>query len=277
MATLTVPVPGGSLFVQDEGSGRPIVLLHAGIVDSRAWDPLVPHLVGRGFRAIRYDARGFGRTVTEDVPFSNRADVVAVLDQLGVVRACLVGNSRGGHIAVDTAVEYPDRVAALVLIGSNIGGYEPEPTPEEAEAFAAMDRLEAELKERGDREASADFMVRLWVDGIGQPEGRAPADVRAAVREMAFAVSDPTRPNGRPIPLDPAAATRLGSLSMHILALAGELDVSDIAATARHIEATAPNARAMLIPGVAHMVAMEIPERVAALIAELVAPVGSFG
>jgi pimeloyl-ACP methyl ester carboxylesterase len=215
--------------------------------------------------------------VTEDVPFSNRADVVAVLDQLGVAKACLVGNSRGGHIALDTAVEYPDRVAAVVLLGSNIGGYEPEATPEEAEAFAAMDRLEADLKERGDREASADFMVRLWVDGIGQPEGRAPAAVREAVRAMALEVSDPTRRHGKPIPLDPAAATSLAELRMPILALAGALDVSDIPATARHIAATAPNARAIVIPGVAHMIAMEVPEQVATLIAELVAPLGSFG
>ena len=120
MRQLTVPVPGGHLSVVDDGDGPPILLLHAGIVDARAWEPLVPHLVAAGYRAIRFDARGYGQSETEDVEFSNRADAVAVLDALGVGRACLVGNSRGGQIAVDTAIEFPGRVAALVTLAGSM-------------------------------------------------------------------------------------------------------------------------------------------------------------
>ena len=112
-----VDVPGGRLFVVDEGDGPPVVLLHAGIVDLRSWDGLVPHLVAAGYRAVRYDARAWGRSTTEDVAYSNRADLVAVLDALGIGRAALVGNSRGGQIAFDTAVEFPDRVVAVVGVG----------------------------------------------------------------------------------------------------------------------------------------------------------------
>jgi len=68
MRQLTVTVPGGRLSVIDEGDGPPILLLHAGIVDARAWDPLVPHLVAAGYRAIRFDARGYGQSETDDVP-----------------------------------------------------------------------------------------------------------------------------------------------------------------------------------------------------------------
>jgi pimeloyl-ACP methyl ester carboxylesterase len=272
MALLTVPVPGGRLLVVDEGTGPPILLLHAGIVDSRAWDPLVPHLLAAGFRAIRFDARGFGRSETDDVEFSNRADVIAVLDALGVGRACLAGNSRGGQIAVDTAVEYPGRVAALVTIGASIGGYEPEPTPAEAALFEELDRLEAEA----DPDAVADFDVRLWVDGVGQPANRVTAAIREAVRDMDRQVADPSRVHGRPIRLLPPAAERLNALSMPVLALAGALDVSDVWATAQHLEQTCPNARAVLMPDVAHLIALEAPEPVAALIVELLRPLGSF-
>src|SRR6266545_7537422 len=117
-------VPGGQLYVEEDGSGPPILLLHAGIANLRAWDAMVPGLTAAGFRAIRYDARGFGRSTTEDVSFSNRADAIAVLDALGVSRAALVGNSRGGQIAIDSALEFPDRVAALVTIGSGPGGFD---------------------------------------------------------------------------------------------------------------------------------------------------------
>ena len=272
MSRLTVGVPGGELAVVDEGQGPPILLLHAGIVDARAWDPLVPLLVEGGYRAVRFDARGYGASRTTDVDFSNRADVVAVLDALGIGRACLVGNSRGGQVAVDTAVESPDRVAALVTLGANIGGYEPEATPEEAAGFDEMERLEA----AGDPDAVADFDVRFWLDGIGQPADRVPAAVREAVREMDRAVADPGRVFGRPIRLDPPAATRLDILTMPVLAIAGSLDVSDVWATAEHLARACPDARAVLVPDVAHLIALEVPEIVAGLVLDFLRPLDRF-
>jgi len=266
-----VPVPGARLHVLDDGEGPAILLLHAGIVDARAWDPLVPLLVAAGYRAIRYDARGYGLSEEEDVEFSSRADAIAVLDALGVGRVCLVGNSRGGQIAVDTAVEFPERVAALVTIGANIGGYEPEPTPEEAALFERMEALE----EGDDPVATADFDVRLWVDGAGQPETRVPSELRETVRAMDLEIA--VRPQvGRPIPLAPPAAEQLDRLTMPIVAIAGALDVSDIEPTARHLEAVCVDARAVVVPDVAHLVAMEAPELTAELIVELLRPLGDY-
>jgi 3-oxoadipate enol-lactonase len=267
---LMVPVPGGRLLTLDDGDGPPVVLLHAGIVDLRAWDGLVPLLEARGLRAVRYDARGYGRSETEEVDFSNRSDLRAVMDACGIGRACLVGNSRGGMIAIDAAVESPERVAALVLLGSGLGGYEAPATPDELALFAEMERLE----ETGDPEAVADFDLRLWVDGPGQPPERVTAALRAAVRKMSLGVADLTRVHGRPVPLRPAAAERLADLPMPILALAGELDVSDVWATAQHLQEACPRARAELVPGVAHMIAMEVPELVADRISALVAEAG---
>jgi pimeloyl-ACP methyl ester carboxylesterase len=64
---------------------------------------------------------------------------------------------------------------------------------------------------------------------------------------------------------------------MPILAIAGALDVSDVWATAQHLERTCPDARAVLLADVAHMIAMEAPETVASLIVELIRPLGRFG
>ena len=269
---LMVPVPGGRLRITDDGAGAPVVLLHAGIVDSRAWDALVPLLVDRGLRVVRYDARGYGRSETEEVEFSNRADLVAVLDACGIGRACLVGNSRGGQIAVDAAAESPDRVAALVTLGANIGGYEAPATPAEEALFAEMERLE----EDGDPDAVVGFGLRVWVDGPGQQPDRVPAALRDSVREMSLEVADPTRIHGLPIRLDPPAGARLAELRMPILAMAGSLDVSDVWATALHLEASCPDARAELVPGVAHMIAMEAPALVADRVLELVRRAGPF-
>lgn len=266
-----VTVPGARLHLLDDGDGPAVLLLHAGIVDARAWDALVPLLTAAGYRAIRYDARGYGLTEEEDVEFSNRADAIAVLDAFGIERACLVGNSRGGQIAVDTAIEYPERVAALVTIGASIGGYEPEPTPEEAALFEQMEQLE----EGDDPAATAEFDVRLWVDGFGQPADRVPSALREAVRAMDLEVAARTHV-GRPIPLEPRAAERLDRLTMPVLAIAGALDVSDVAATARHLAASCPDAQAVIVPDVAHMIAMEAPAVVADLVVGLLRPLGSY-
>lgn len=265
-----VGVPGGQIFVVDEGDGPPVVLLHAGIVDHRAWDVFVPHLVEAGFRAVRYDARGWGRSTTEDVDYSNRADLVAVLDALGIGRAALVGNSRGGVIALDTAVEFPERVVAVVGMGAGLGGFEGQPTPEEAALLEEMMRLEeAEPK---DAAAIIDFDTRLWVDGPGQPAGRGGAWIAAQVRETGLLLAMPGHVFGRPIVLDPPAAARLADLRCPVLAIAGALDLSDVAETARHLAEHAPEARAIVLPDVAHMIAMEQPRELASLTVDFLAP-----
>jgi len=265
-----IDVPGGRLFVVDEGSGPPVVLVHAGIVDLRAWDALVPPLLAAGLRVVRYDTRGWGRSTTDDVGFSNRADVVAVLDACGIVRAALVGNSRGGQIAFDTAIEFPDRVIAVVGVGAGLGGFEGHPTPDELALFEAMERLE-EADPR-DAEAIIAFDTQVWVDGPGQPAGRAPAWIAEQVRETGVLLSAPGHVFGQPIVLDPPAAERLADLRCPVLAVAGALDVSDIVETAHHLAAHAPGARAVLLPDVAHLIGMEQPAELAGLIVDFLEP-----
>ncbi len=106
----------------------------------------------------------------------------------------------------------------------------------------------------------------------GQPPTRVPEAIREAVRAQQTDILRPDRVNGEPIPLDPPAETRLASLTMPILAVAGLLDGSDIVDTARHVGDAAPNARAIIWDDVAHMIGMEQPVRLANLIGEFLAP-----
>lgn len=280
MPTTTVTVPGARLHVVDDGNpAHPaVLLLHAGIVDLAAWDDLVPLLVAADYRVVRFDARGYGRTITEAVDFSNQDDTVAILDRLGIGRAVLVGNSRGGQIAFDTAIAYPDRVVAVVGVGAGFGGFDGQSTPEELATYDRMEALEARLEEVGPATDPAaldkllDLEVRFWVDGPGQPTDRVASSVRERVRAMDHASYVPDRVQARPIPLAPPAADRIGDLRCPVLAVAGELDALDVAQTARYLAATAPDARAVIWPDVAHMIGMEAPDRLAALVVEFLAP-----
>ena len=214
-----VPVPGGRLWAQAAGEGTGVVLVHAGIADARMWDPQWDALAAR-HRVVRYDTRGYGRTEGADVEFSNRADLVAVMDATGVDRATIVGCSRGGSIAVDTALEFPGRVAGLASVCGGLGGIDAEETPEET---AAGERMEA-LWAAKDWEALADLEVSVWVDGVGQPAGRAPAQVREMVRRMILDTYVQEKPDGRSIALDPPAAGRLGEIRVPVQVIVGELD-----------------------------------------------------
>ncbi len=100
------------------GEGAPVLALH-GLASSAHWyDILAPSLRQR-FRIIAPDQRGHGRTTQApggyDWP-SVAADAVGLLDVLGIEQAILFGHSWGGNVAVATAVHFPERVRALVLI-----------------------------------------------------------------------------------------------------------------------------------------------------------------
>ena len=263
-----VDVPGGSLLVVDEGSGPPIVLLHAGIADLRSWDAMVPGLTAAGYRAVRFDQRGVGGSSTEPVAFSGVDDLLAVLDATGIGRAVLVGNSLGGILALDSAILAPERVVAIVGVGAGLGGFQVEPT----DVIRALDEEQARLMAADPRDpaALAEFDVRVWVDGPGQPPTRVPPAIRDLVYEMDLL--DPERHRGTAQPIVPPANDRLTDLRCPILAVAGELDIPDIVQTARHLEDDAPNARALIWPDVAHMIGMEQPERLAAAIVDFLAP-----
>src|ERR1700749_1050870 len=116
MASTMIDVDGGTVWADDSGGdGRPLVLLHPGVGDSRIWDPVLPPLAEK-YRVIRYDARGFGQSPAPTVSHSLLRDLIAVLDHYRIERTAIVGCSQGGTSALGLALEQPDRVSALVLL-----------------------------------------------------------------------------------------------------------------------------------------------------------------
>lgn len=249
-----VPVEGGRLWAQWTGEGPGVVLAHAGIADARMWDPQWEVLSAR-HRVVRYDLRGFGRSDVEHVTFSNRADLLAVMDAAGLDRAVLVGCSRAGSIVIDTALEAPSRVSGLVWVCGGIGGVDLDETPEE-EALGAREEALAEAK---DFAGLADFDVEIWIDGRGRPDGQGPPAVRAFVRLMTYETYVQDKPYGEPVQLDPPAATRLGELRVPVLAMVGTFDMPGPAAHAALLEAAAPRVRRIDVD-TAHLPNLEKPE-----------------
>src|SRR5204862_3859066 len=100
----------------DEGAGPALVLVHAGVADRRMWADLAGRLAGR-YRVIRHDVRGVGESLPPTGPWSHHGDLLALLDELLITRAHLVGASMGAGIAVEAALARPGLAASLVLVG----------------------------------------------------------------------------------------------------------------------------------------------------------------
>jgi hypothetical protein len=135
VAETMIAVDGGAVWADDSGGGgRPVVLLHPGVGDSRIWEPVLPALAG-SWRVIRYDARGFGRSPAPAARFCLLADLITVLDHFGLARVAVVGCSQGGGSALGLALEHPARVSALVLLCPGVPGYRwPEEPGDERDA-----------------------------------------------------------------------------------------------------------------------------------------------
>jgi pimeloyl-ACP methyl ester carboxylesterase len=251
---------GARIHYEVDGNGPAVAFIHAGVANLRMWDGQVAALRD-AYRLIRYDTRGYGLTVTDAVEFSNRADLAALLDHLGERSAHVIGLSRGGIIALDFALEFPDRVRTLTVAAGGVGGYE-SPDEGPAETWEAPDAMMTARNWEG----LAAWEAAFWADGPGQPAHRVP-EVRSRVHEWVLANYRAEKEEGQPIPLDPPAEQRLGDLRAPLLVMYGTLDEPATSESMRHLAASVPGARLEEFES-AHMINLEHPERFNALLRE---------
>jgi 3-oxoadipate enol-lactonase len=246
---------GARLAYDVEGSGPAVVLVHAGVANRSMWDDQVAALRD-AYRVIRHDTRGFGETETDAVEFSNRADIAALLDHLGEPSAHLVGLSRGGMIALDFALEHPDRVRSLTVCAGGVGGYEAEATTDPA----VFEQAE-ELWKGKDWPGISEWETNFWLEGPGQPVGRVDPALRERVHGWILSNYEAEKEEGTPQPLDPPANARLDDLRAPLLVMIGTLDEPETQGSMRYLAGRVPGARLEVFDGVAHMINLEQPDR----------------
>lgn len=267
MTTFAVDSGRAQLWVETAGSGAPVVLLHAGVADRRMWREQVAALAP-SFRAVAYDRRGFGRTQHADERYSHVGDLLAVLDAIDPARpAILVGCSQGGRIALDTALAFPGRVRALVLVAPAISGA-PEPAdfpPALQPLIEDYERAEAS----GDPDLLNDVEAHAWLDGPAEPRGR----VAGAARDLFLAMNgialraEPCGTENEP----PSALERVGEIRLPVLVIWGDRDFPHVIDNCRHLAATIPNARTRVLAGTAHLPNLEQPAEFNRIVADFCA------
>lgn len=248
-------IDGREIHYEQTGCGAALVLTHAGFVDSRMWDVPFAALAERGYRVVRWDMSGFGRSVPAGGRVCRREDLSRLLDHLEIERAVFVGCSMGGEISLDFTLENPSRVSGLALVSTAPGGFpmQGEPPPDLLRMLEAM--------QAKDDQAAAEYQLRLWIDGLR----RRPQDVDAEVRARAALMNRIPVENGTwlsmdsaPLnPLHPAAYERLEEVNVPTLVLAGELDHPEVLRAAQQMAMRIPQARLHTMPGCAHVPPLE--------------------
>src|ERR1700730_4246891 len=252
---MDVELNGARIHYRRSGSGFPVVFLHAGVADSRMWEPQMTGL-GKHFDHIAPDMRGCGESELPAVAWSPTADVLGLMDALNLRQSPhLVGCSIGGMSAIDFAIEHPERVSKLVLVGAGVRGLMvgDENDPIYAEVTAA--------EEANDMEALNDAEMKLWLVGPGRSASQVDKKIRDLFLDMNGIALRSDFKNAPRRGLDPPAADRLGEIKAPTLVVVGDHDLPEVHETAEVLVSKVRAARKALISDAAHLPNLEHPEK----------------
>lgn len=236
------------LYFECHGAGDEVVILiPAFSMDLRMWRAQVPAL-SRLARVIAYDLRGHGRSIAAMEPYSAVDDLAALMDELGVGSAHLIGLSNGARIALDFALSHPSRARSLVLASPGVSGYTGGDFSYMAPVIAAV--------RAGNLEQAAELWAATPLMHVPN-DSTAAAFIRTMSRDNRSIWGQRANPER---PLSPPAINRLAEVSVPVLVIAGENDLPYLRRLADTVAQTIPGASKVVIPGAGHMANVAAPE-----------------
>lgn len=259
-------LPNTPVHYEVAGDGPPVVLVHGAMGSGRMWDDQF-EAFARAYRTARYDLPGHGRSPLPVGPLSERDVLRSVLDSLEIDRAHVLGLSYGARIAIEFALEYPDRVRSLVLTMGGLPGYEGGGFPEELNRD--FERIDAAVK-AADLDAAKELTLRL--------SPMRPAAAIPEVRKRIEAMLDEYSWYGYTTEiefddLDPPPGARIRELRVPVLMVGGDREIDAFRQQNRWVAANVRGARLVEIPGAGHVVNMERPDEYNAAVLDFLSEV----
>ena len=251
-------VNGVDLYYEATGEGAPLVLCHEFAGDMRAWEPQVRSLARR-YRVVAYNYRGYPPSEVPEAPEAYGpecfvADLLGLIDGLGLDRVHLAGLATGGNLVLNFALAHPDRVRSLIVAGAGAGTVDRPAWLEAARRFAddiARDGSEgivANVAEAPQRVIFRTKDPRGWQEFVDGMRRLSPIGAEHVMREVL-------------IPRAPVfeLAEGIRRLSMPILVMCGDQDAPAFESS-RFIRDTAPHAGLAVAPMCGHTLNSEEPE-----------------
>lgn len=244
-------VNGIDIVYEDVGSGTPIIFIHGAPFNRSMWTPQVEAL--RDLRAITFDLRGYGESgmSVDDFTFDLFArDIGGLMDALSIESAVIVGLSMGGQIAMETWVQFPERVRALVL----------------ADTFAQLDApVRKQLRYDTAAQLLAKGMDRYADETLSKMISPRSVANKPDVAQHVLTMMRTTPPKGAAAALRARAERRdyvpvLGTISVPTLIVVGEDDEFTPVSDAEFMQELIPESQMVVITDCGHMPNLEQPE-----------------
>jgi pimeloyl-ACP methyl ester carboxylesterase len=240
------------------------LLVHGFALDRRMWEPNMATLTQR-HRVVRCDLRGFGASAPPAGPYSHAADLHALLGELGIERAAVVGLSMGGGVALELALVHPQAVAALVLAGPDLPG-----VPLRDPALKTSMRAAIAHACAGDLPAARAAWLQTPFFAHSSPQVAAP--LHEIVGDYSFWHWRNDDPH---VALDPPAGRRGSEVAARTLVLRGEQEVADFVDNCERMARDIPGADSAELAGAGHMSNMDAPAAFDAALLAFLAATGS--
>ena len=249
--TRTVGVSHLEVAYFESGSGEPLILVHGGESNRLQFLGILPHL-GDGIRAIAYDQRDSGSTVSGEEAYSVTDlahDLAMLIEVLGFERAHVLGTSFGGMVAMHAALDHPERIASVILVAT-------------APSTSALGQGVGEIATMSPEERR-----EAMINGMYTPQGRA-ADPDLVERGRRVLVErSPEQMSRRMTSVrDHHVVDRLPEMTTRTLVLHGTDDPLAPFSGAELMAAAIPGAVLRPVQGARHGVASEFPAEVAVIV-----------
>lgn len=251
-----VKAGGLSVYYESTGHGKPLVLLHAGLLNTRMWDALLPAFTPL-YRVITIDMPGHGRTTGIDTGLLVADAIRIVLDSLHIQKTAIAGVSMGGASTLDFIIRYPARVAKAILVSPGFNGWQKYVTPDGL-SRRFIDEADKAFDTKNDTIIAA-MMAKNWFDG----PCRTPVQVDLVKRKYIY---EATMQNvqlhnltGLPKFAMPLAADMLQTLHIPVLILNGDKDLPFILSEGKVLHDNIKGSKLIVFAGAGHMINLEMP------------------
>jgi len=275
-----VNVTDAKLYYESCGNGRPLVLMHGAWASHQWWQWQVPDFA-RSYQVFSYDARGHGQSAPLRDVFSVEGftkDLEILLQRLQIDETVLIGWSMGGIIAIQSCLDQPTKVKALVLIATNGHRIPRLKLKIYSHYFQALLGLLMDFAQprKYDRSAQQFPRQNLWLEhhlrNMLSPMASQEVlewvltDIRDNPRENFFAVIKSL--------WDWGAGDRLHQINVPTLILAGENDTLVPPHFSQLLHDTIPNSKLLIIENASHYLVLERPQLVNAEILKFLKEIG---
>lgn len=245
------------LYYETAGSGIPLILVHAGVTDCEQWEQEF-YTFSEQFQVVRYDMRGYGCSDPVTGSFSHLRDLNRVIDELVLnPPLILMGCSLGGVLSLNYALENPQRMRALIMIGPGSCGFEIDNCTQELFSEAR------EAFEVGDLNQLAEIQTQIWFDCMHAEPDQVDQSMRALLYDMNRSVlgreaqktgqaqNNPSQPNIK----------KLAEIDFPVLIVVGSQDLPYMHAAADFLTENIRYARKEVIDDAAHLPNLDQPRQ----------------